>query len=257
MGLARFCPFVLGILLAVPSTIAQEAPPRDARAVAVLQQSSAAMGRGIPTDVVAEGSVTIVAGSKTDRGRIRCQIRGWEESSEKIETSESVTELRFSRGLAAEVKDAKIRQVSQERAATSQSPLFPQQILAAALNAPDGAFEYVGPEKIGNVETVHIRFWRTFASLPKFQRLAEFTRKDVWIDAQSGLPVKLAYEIREASGRADRIPFEVTYSDYRSVGGVAFPFRIEELLNGTPWTTITLDRISLNTGLSDAAFFIR
>jgi hypothetical protein len=87
--------------------------------------------------------------------------------------------------------------------------------------------------------------------------LATFSVRDIWLDAQSGLPLKIAYEQRDAQGAADRILFEVTYSDYRSVGGNVFPFRMEKAINGTTWATITILTVAVDTGLSDSQFVIQ
>ena len=91
-------------------------------------------------------------------------------------------------------------------------------------------------------------------STPRLRHLAGFSVKELWIDASSRLPRKLAYERRAASGAAPRIPVAVFFSDYRNVGGVLYPFRIEKSLNGTPWATITIQNVAFNTGLTDADF---
>lgn len=235
----------------------QQTAPRSAQALTILSRAVLAMGAAVPADSTASGTVRIVAGSLEENGTITLLTRGANQSSERIETSGGIKETTFSNGLAAQKDDNTTKTVTLELAASSQSPHFPLSLLVAALNSPDFAFEYVGQEAAGGNTTIHIRFWNTFASQPKLQPLAEFTAKDIWIDATSGLPTKLGYEIREARGAAARMPMEIFYTDYRNVGGVLFPFRVEKSLNGTPWATITIDRVVLNTGLTGAAFSIR
>lgn len=100
-------------------------------------------------------------------------------------------------------------------------------------------------------------FVKWSAAKPRLQHLVEFTTRDIWVSAQTGLPLKLSYEQREGGGATDRICFDVSYSDYRNVGGLLYPHRIETSLNGTPWQTITLDRVTFGNGLSDADFAAR
>lgn len=50
------------------------------------------------------------------------------------------------------------------------------------------------------------------------------------------------------------VPVEVRFSDYRNVGGVEVPFRIERYINGTLQLEITISSIGLNPGLSNNDF---
>jgi hypothetical protein len=56
---------------------------------------------------------------------------------------------------------------------------------------------------------------------------------------------------------APRIPIEVFFSDYRNVGGVLYPFSIRKSLNGTPWTTIAIAQVQVNTGLKASDFVLQ
>ena len=249
--------FVLLGLLACLSLAAQQPPPRDPQAILVLQQSVAAMGGVVPSDSVATGNIEIVAGSKTESGTIRTLTRGLDQSAEQIQTQEGNRLLVYSRGGAADIQGTSSKSLSFELATSSQSPIFPICLVAAALNSPDSAFQYVGLETLDGLAVHHVRLWKTFLSTPQMRHLAEFTVKDLWFDASSGLPRKLAYDRRAASGAEPRIPLEVLFSDYRNVGGVLFPFRIEKSLNGTPWATITIQNVAFNTGLTEADFPVR
>ncbi len=243
------------VVLSVPSSLhAQQLPQRDPQAVALLQRAVLAMGAAVPTDSVATGTVVIVAGSKTDTGTMRILTRGTDQSAAQISTPAATYGVVFSRGGANEVEGTATKSLQLELALTSQCPEFPLPLLAAVLNNADASFQYVGLETLDGGSLHHIRFWNTFASSPKLQPLAEFTVKDVWIDAVNGLPRRLAYDRRAGGGAEPRIPVVVVFSDYRNVGGVYYPFRIEKSLNGTPWATITIQSVAFNTGLSDADF---
>jgi len=237
--------------------MAQPPPQRDPQAVAILQQTFTAMGGHVPADSVATGSIELVEGSKTERGTIRILTRGLDQSAEHIQTPGGYQAVIYSRIQANALLGAEVKVFTLELASSSQSPNFPLLVLAAAVNNPDSAFQYVGIEAVGTARAHHIRFWNTFSSTPKLAHLAAFSAKNIWIDISSGLPIKLAYDRRAGGGAEPRIPMEVHYSDYRNVGGVLYPFLLETSCNGTPWTTTRISSVNLNTGLSEAAFSVQ
>lgn len=245
-------------------TPGQSAPLRDARALSVLQQSLATLGGRIPSDSTATGTVEIVEGSLHTKGTIRILTRGTDQTAEFIQTDESVRSAVYSRLRAdivhrplGSVDQASSRLIGAEEALSNQSILFSFLPVGIAVATPDYAIEYVALESLAGVSTHHIRLSNTFSAQRSLQDLAESTVRDVWIEAATGLPRKIAYEIREAGGDAPRIPLELTYSDYRNIDGILYPFRIEKSLNGTPWAAVTIAQVLFATGLADADFPIR
>ncbi len=212
------------------------------------------MGGVALADSVAAGTIELVAGSKTEAGTIRILTRGMDQTAEEIVTPEGTRQVVYSREQASEVEANSSKTLQLELVVTSQSACFPLPLLAAALNHPDTAFEYLGQETLDGLVVHHLRFWNTFSSNAKLRHLAEFSVKDLWIDAATGLPRKLSFDRRAAGGAEPRIPVEVFFSDYRRVSGALYPFRIEKHFNGTPWATITINNVQLNAGLTDAAF---
>ena len=141
-----------------------------------------------------------------------------------------------------------------ELAASSQTPDFPLPLIAWALASSDASASYVGLEQVNGEAVHHIRIWNSFASNAALKSLAEFSVRDVWIDGSKFLPHKIAYLRRTAGGAVPRIPVEVSYTDFQSISGVLYPFLIQKNSNGTPWLTITITSVKLNTGLSDTDF---
>jgi len=69
-------------------------------------------------------------------------------------------------------------------------------------------------------------------------------KMDVYFDAETGLLTE-----RRGGGRS------VTYLDYRQVGPLLFPYRIEVLMQGERWARVdTIDTILLNPDLPDSLF---
>ena len=236
---------------------AQESPQRDPQAILLLTQAVSAMGGNAPDSSVATGTIDLVEGSLQESGTVRIVTRGLNEAREGIQTNRGLRERVYASGLAANVTDFKRDTLSLEMAASSQSPNFPLPLLAAALSNLDYAFEYVGQETLDGTSVYHIRFWNTYASKLRLQSLAEFSVKDLWIDAASGLPRRIAYDERAGRGSVPRIHIEAHYFNFRDVGGVLYPFLIKRIYNGTPWATIRIDSVVLNSGVSDADFQIQ
>jgi hypothetical protein len=86
------------------------------------------------------------------------------------------------------------------------------------------------------------------------QALASFSTRDIWIDSISGLPERIYYVRRPAHGAVAGVTMDISYSAYQKGGSVAYPEKIAESMNGTPWATITFENVSFDTGLSDSDF---
>jgi len=212
------------------------------------------MGAAVPPDSVATGSITVVAGSKTDTGTIRTLTRGLDQTDEEIDFSTEHRAVIYSRAYANEIQGTSTKSLPLELVVTSQSANSPLHLIAGALNNPDLAAQYIGLENLDGASVHHIRIWNTFSSQPDLRSLAEFTAQDIWVDGTTYLPRKLSYERRAGSGAVPHIRMEVYYSNYQNVSGVLYPFLVQKSLNGTPWATIAIQNVALNTGLSDSDF---
>jgi hypothetical protein len=243
---------VLSLPLCCPAQ--QSAPARDPRALAVLEESLVVMGRAVPSDSTATGTITIVAGSLTESGTITILTRGTGQTAEQISLASGQRAVIYSNGEAKEITPSASTAVLMELAVADQCPDFPLPLLLSAVGNPDEVFQYVGQETLNEAAVQHIHVWNAFASQPKLQKLAPFSAQDIWFDASSGLPVKLAYTRRAGGGAVPSIPVEVSFSNYAKLGGVLYPMEIQKSYNGTPWQTITIQNVSFNTGLTDAQF---
>jgi hypothetical protein len=240
------------------------APPapvlvRDPQAITVLQNSIGVMGGTPPTDSTASGTVVVASGSDTENGTVRIQTRGSNQSTEEIEIGGQINSVIYSRGAANDVINGTVQPSTLELASSSQSPDFPLPLLASLFNDPDTSLQYIGQEEVGGVAANHIRIWDSFTSRPNRTPLSDFTVKDVWINSVSGLPYMVAYS-RSAHSRQGSVPLmviEVTYSNWKTNGGCAYPLAIEKTVNGVPWTTITIQNVAFATGLTDADFPIQ
>jgi hypothetical protein len=230
------------------------APARDPQAINALRQALSAMGGALPADTTAIGTVTIVEGSLTETGHIRILTRGLDQSVEDIEIQNDRRMVVYSRGSAGETRGTTAKPLSFELSLTSQSYDSPLQLLAWAMSGSEAAATYVGLESVNDVVAHHLRLRNVFPASPELQVRVDFTTKDLWIDARTGLPLRLAFERRTAGGAAPRIPLVIDYSAYKVFNGILYPSEIRKTLNGTPWTTIRITDVTINRGLSDNDF---
>lgn len=257
----RTCPRVVLLSFAVFVTIqaqaqqtAAPAPTRDPTALALLQWSVAAMGGTVPLDSVASGSVTLANGASNSSGNIVIQTRALDQTSQLMQFPDADRQVIFSKGQARNIVGTQSETLQAELSATSQCPYFPLPLLVGILNNPDEAIVYIGLESEKGVQLHHIRYFNSFISRPKLRFLAEFTTTDLWIHAGTALPHRLSYARRAGRASEPRTQVDVYFSNYQNVGGVAYPFSIQELLNGSPSRVIAISTVAFNTGLTDANF---
>jgi hypothetical protein len=137
----------------------------------------------------------------------------------------------------------------------SQSAIFPAPVLASMISNPDVAIENLGIENLDGSQAYHFVLTDTFQSLPDSQNFSRLTRREVWVDSSSGLVTQISWRRYNGIGPADySIPFVARYADYILENGVFYPGHIEISVNGTPWASIQIGSVALNTGLTDADF---
>jgi hypothetical protein len=234
-------------------TATTNAPQRDPLAVALLQKSVSAMGVP-PSDSTATGNVTTVAGSLTQQGTVTILTRGTTETSIQFQMPNNPWTIVFNAGQANKIESSQTTVYPLERSASSLCFYFPLPFLSGILNNADYSLQYIGQEVIGSSTANHIVVQNTFNSSPTYQFLSPFTAADVWIDASSGLPVKIGMIRRDGGGSAPKISISFSYSNYQIVSGVSYPFTIQEYVTETLWATTTIQSVVFNTGLSDSTF---
>jgi hypothetical protein len=245
---------VLFVIVTLPFTVAAvSAQSRDSQAVTILQNSLKAMGGSAPSDSTATGTLTTVAGGQTSQGTIQVLTKGLGETSIQFAQPNETSTTVYSGGLASQIVGTTNTNLPLESAVTCQAAEFPLALLAALLNDPDTSFQYIGLETVSGQALYHIQAWDSFASQPAIQDLSSLSTRDIWINPSSGLPQRISFTRYAAQGEAG-IRTDVFYMSYVNSSGVLYPAAIAESLNGTPWATITIQTVLLNTGLTDSQF---
>jgi len=231
--------------------------PRDAQAVTVMAAAITKMGSTPPSDSTASGNLQLSAGSRVENGTLTILTRGMSETREQISVPSGQQLFTFADGLSSENLNGAGVARSAEIAASSQSAMFPLPLFASAYVSDDVALSYVGAETLNGAPVTHIRFWYTQGGKSSLQYLAKLSQRDVWLDAVSGLPVRVAYTRRAGSGAVPSVAITLAFGDYRLVNGYLYPFQIKKYVNGTLWATITIQSVAFNTGLTAADFTLQ
>jgi hypothetical protein len=247
------------ILVVAPSllVVAQQAPPqRDPQAMAIATQAYKALGGALPVDSRAVGNYDRVSGSSEDTGGIEILTRGSDQTSEKLTNSSGTSQTVYSRGYASQRDQGVVSRLPLEKSLASDSAAFPLVVIARAILDANSTVQFVATESVDGVSANHIRICPASPD-QNFSDIVSFAAKDVWISTDSGLPVKIAYQRYDAQGSAPPMPIAVFFGNYQLVGGVRYPFQVQESVNGTPYIAISITGVAFGVGLTDEDFTLR
>lgn len=256
--MARFAVLVslVTLFVGLPALAQSSSQPpvfrRDPQAITILAQAFKALGGTVPPDSLASGTFARVSGSTSDTGSIQILTRGYSQTAERLTVGGTTTSVVYSQGYSGQKNGSSTARFSLEKSLSSDSAMFPLITIAAAQDPTSGA-QFVGNETVNGAAAYHLRIWRNLAD-KNFSGLSAFAIKDIWIDAASGLPLEVAFDMRDGDGSTPHIPVALFFSDYRSVSGILYPFQISKSLNGTPYMAIAISSVAFGTGLTDLDF---
>jgi len=241
-----------------PSPPAAQSTQRDPQAISVMSQMEAATGwgsRGLPSDALASGTVTRYRGDVQDTVAVILKAKGSRLYRAEVQdpTGQLITVLN---GDGAAVTTPRGTQLLPVHAALGLKPVvFP--FFGGLLSFADSSctVQYLGTETIGTELAHRIAISsKPSASAPAALLRARVNPLTVWVSAASFLPLQIQYTRISNDDPAASRPITRTFSDYRVIGGLAFPFHQEEFASSQPLLSLHLASVSLNTGLSDAEF---
>jgi hypothetical protein len=249
-------------ILIAPVAFSQSNPTpttSDPQAVTLASQAFAALiGNARINDVTLTGTGTRTAGSDVESGDVTLKALGIGEArldlivaggtrSEIRNLNSNSTPQGFWIGL-----DGSVHSIANHNCFTDAAWFFPAfSVLSQRLN-PNLVATYVGQETRNGAAVQHLRFLVQNGDQTGFSQ--QLSAEDIYLDASSYLPVALAFNVHPDENAGANIPVEVYFSNYQTVNGVQVPFHIQQLLNGTLLFDLTIQKVILNSGLSDAAF---
>jgi hypothetical protein len=261
------CVFSASILAsAQQSTLTSVPPPmvkQDPQAVSLIQQSLAAMTKGVPvTDATLSGSATRIAGSDQESGEVVLQAKGTQESKVALTLSNSVyTEVRNFQGGAPEGSyaglDGVVYPLAQHNCFTGAAWFLPPlSTLGSAIGNTGADLSYIGQEALDGVAVQHLRVWLSISSpdAAAVQAIAHLSSTDIYLDSTTDLPVAMAFTTHPADNSSIDIAVEIRFSNYQQVSGILLPLHIQKFLNGSLNIDLTISSVTINSGLPDSNF---
>lgn len=233
---------------------------RDPQAVAVLQQTIAAMGGG-----TAIGSVQDFTGSGTITyywagAEVNCAVTLRGKGGEEFRLDSNLPQ--GTKSWAVSDGQGSIQEPTGQKSSIPFSNSWnlanlstPGLALLAALNDSSLSIILAGQPAIGGKQLYDIRLQKNFGSTDDPNgNLSKWSQRDYLIDPTTLMVV--AAQDMQYSNDSSRHSFrhQIAFADYRGVNGASFPFSITETVEGQQTWTIQLTSITLNSGLTDSTF---
>ena len=235
-------------------------PPRDAQAVAVLNQAAAIAGGIAPIstvlDFTATGDITYYWAGQEVQGTVLLKGRGDSQLSLQATMPQGVRTVVISGGVGSinEV-DGYVRKIS--NAINLASLAFPASHLVTVLQDNTSSVAYIGLETANGRQVHHVRIQK-FPSTDNSVNAAliNLGTRDLYVDATT-LQITSTVDYARPEGQLSlSLAHVVQFSDYRTVNGVQVPFSITQFGSGQRTSSIQLNQITFNTGLTDGDFHV-
>ncbi len=100
--------------------------------------------------------------------------------------------------------------------------------------------ELVGPETVGGVKVFHLKLTTKGGLVQHY-----------YMDPETGLERQTSITIDQG---AEKMTLVTELSDYRDVDGIKVPFSVKQSVNGTPVTSLSIDKVQFNVPIDDVLF---
>ncbi len=246
------CVLVLCFLAAQPLP-SQGQVTRSPEAVALLTQCAAAMGTAQVQDVQAEGTITRADGREAARNLV-VKSKGADRVRHEITAADRQEAYVLNRGRGYELRGQAKKALSAHATGYYRPEHLPALACEVDLARSQVQALFVGVEGFRGRPAYHIKF----VAAPKGDAndglealLSEF---HVFIDGETMLVLKTQSYVFAPDAIENHSRWELFYGDYRNVGGVMIPFRIERYDNGTKLDEIVFRQVQTTVGIADSEF---
>jgi hypothetical protein len=80
---------------------------------------------------------------------------------------------------------------------------------------------------------------------------------DFYLDPSSLLPLAVASNVHPDNDMNRDIPSEIRFAEYRPIKGVQIPFHIQQMLNGSLLTDVTVNDAQINSQINNTQFTLQ
>lgn len=258
---------VVASLVAILCSIgsAQNQPTSDSQALSYAAQAITALaGATTISDVTLTGSATWIAGADIETGPATLYAKGASESRSDLNLTAGMrTDIRndtagFPQG-ASSLSGGPLQAWALHNCWINASWFFPALSFLSTTSDPALVFSYIGQETRGSGIVQHIQVYR-YLNGQKANTISltrQVSTMDVYLDANSLLPVAYVFNTHPDDDATTNIPSEVDFSNYQSVGGVQVPFHIQKFIQGSLAVDITVTGATFNSSLPDSLFVVQ
>lgn len=256
---------VSAALLIVIGTLQAQNPTSSAgeRAASVINQAQIAVGGStIAPAIDLNASATWIAGSTHETGTAELKAKGIAQSrldvlAGAVVRSEIINARSEPGGEWLDGNGAAHR-YAQHNCWTTAAWFSPSALLEWAQQA-DAVVTYVGREVRDGTIVDHLHAYRAVVNQPAADAavLERLTSEDVYIAADSHLPVALIFNTHADNDINREMPIEILYSDYRLIDGVQVPFHIQRYIENTLNLDLVVTAATTTAKLSDNDFEVQ
>ena len=257
--IASIAAFVIASFVAAA---AQQIAPSDPAASAMANRALVSLSGGVGiADATLMGTVTRFAGSSRDVGTVEFQALGTRFSRATFDFGiEKQVEVRADSDSAPAGawagSDGMLHSISTHNCWTEPVWFFPILGVLNAGSTPGLQVSYAGREIKNDIKTEHLHFSHGGDSqiVAANALISSLSGVDLYLDAVSFLPLAVSFAAHPDGDASVTLPIEIRFADYRSINGVLVPFRIQRLLNGSLTLDVSLQSVTLNSGISPTIF---
>jgi len=249
------------ILAAAPQ---QSIVQSDSQALLLAQRALNLLSGGTAiSDVTLAGTATRIAGSDNESGTVVLKA---------LASGQSRMDLSLPSGTRSELRAvASDGSPAGEWSGPDGTPLpitnhnlwapsawfFPALTLQAAASA-GYVVSYIGQEASNGAAVQHLSLFQQADGTPNaVASIRRLSQVDVYLDAATLLPAALTFNLHPDQNSGLDIPVELRFSDYRAVNGAQVPFRVRKFIQNSLVLDLQIQTVSLNSGLSAAAFSLQ
>lgn len=196
------------------------------------------------------------AGS-TEIQPVRVLSRGTRELRLEITHQDGTIHLvvkRKNSGCALRDRTGKIMPIVRNARVGTEIPFLPLPNLLTQLLASDAVIQDLGTDSVGGRPVYHVAVSHQFPAIVDPDGLMTAHSKiDFFIDGTTLLILKLAHTAADVKGKMS-LAREVTFDDYRAVGGVMVPFAMTETVDGQLNWSLSVSSIDFSHAFQGSDF---
>jgi hypothetical protein len=259
MRVARFVLFFLLILASSLRLKSQQpvvTPRSDPQAVSVLQQAMVAMGgRDVPArvqSVLAQGSSVPAPGISDPPGSVSMEDFFSSQSHEFKDTFQSagLTQTFVSgHGNPELLSNGHTKKLTPHVANARLATHLPMMVLAQFLANTNCNISLVGQATVNGQAAIQVHIHIDTDIVQQ-----TLSVQDWFFDPVTRLPLRVEYRIPDTTNVLFFLKAAADFSDFRSVHGILFPFRLVSYVDGKPRDMLTFSTLAVNQPVASADF---